>query len=56
MRFEASPATLNAINKYVNFVLNNWTRYGVGQDVLVSGFVGLAFADLLQPWATFGGL
>ena len=46
-----------AINKYVNFLETKQafdpTNYGVNSYALVTGFVGIALADLIQPWSTF---
>lgn len=53
-RVQKDPAVLAGIRKYVAFVLDKWGPYQVNQNALVTGFVGLAFADLIQPWATFG--
>lgn len=34
------------MDKYVNYVTAHWGQYGVNQDTLTTGFVGLAFVDL----------
>ena len=59
------PVVAKAIDKYVAFLLNptKMKEFGVmSKDItspdalsgmLVSGFVGLAAADLIQPWSTF---
>jgi hypothetical protein len=48
-----------SIREYVAFVLNpiNRPNYGIGAPgwlALPAGFVGLAAADLISPWCTFG--
>ena len=48
-----------SIQKYVAFLLNptNRPNYGIaapGWLALPAGFVGLAAADLISPWCTFG--
>jgi len=61
--FAAAVAPRNdvvqSIGKYVDFLLNATAsrNFGVAQwndGALVTGFVGLAIADLVQPWSTFG--
>ena len=37
-------------NDHVNF-----DKYGLNQYALVSGFVGLVLADMIDPWVTFVG-
>jgi hypothetical protein len=51
--FGPFPAYEAAIERWANFVLNNWIAFNMTTDALPTGFVGLAFADLLQPWVTF---
>lgn len=51
--YDQDPKVATSISKYAAFVLKNWTEYRVCYNALVTGFVGLAFADYLQPWATF---
>ena len=52
-----------AISRFVDFILDpaKAAAFGVMQDAaptkggaLVTGFVGLALADLVAPWVTFG--
>jgi hypothetical protein len=42
-------------NKYIQFIYNNFDKYGLNQYALVSGFVGLVLADMIDPWVTFVG-
>jgi hypothetical protein len=66
MHVEADPAVSAAIAKFVKFLLDpaKMKAFGVcGPDTdsktaneasaLVTGFVGLAAADLIKPWSTF---
>ncbi len=49
------PNVLAAIQKYLTYLLDpqqSWD-YGVNSLPLVTGFVGMVVADLLQPWCTF---
>lgn len=60
-RVEATPEVVNAIGKFVGFVLNATASKGFGvaqwdNGALVTGFVGLAVADLVEPWSTFADL
>lgn len=58
--YGADSTVTTAIKKFVDFLLNpeKTKAFGVNTNssggVLVTGFVGLAVADLLQPWVTFG--
>jgi hypothetical protein len=51
----ADPAHQLAVTKYANFLLEpkNSANFGVNIVSLPTGFVGLAIADLIQPWVTF---
>ena len=51
----ADPAHQMAVTKYANFLLEpaNSANFGVNILSLPTGFVGLAIADLIQPWVTF---
>jgi hypothetical protein len=31
----------------------NWNVYGINRLALPTGFIGLAVADLIEPWCTF---
>ena len=42
-----------AIGKYFDYLKSHRAEYGINQFALVTGFVGLVTADLLQPWCTF---
>eukprot|EP00946_MAST-07B_sp_MAST-7B-sp1_P003928 g3928.t1 len=47
-----------AVQKYVGFLngelaKGNKSAYGLNKFALVTGFVGLAVADLIEPWCTF---
>eukprot|EP00945_MAST-04E_sp_MAST-4E-sp1_P008588 g8588.t1 len=45
-----------AIGKYFHYLQEHGGKtgsYGINQYALVTGFVGLVAADLLQPWCTF---
>ena len=43
-----------ALERYTNFLQKSaFGGYGVNQYALVTGFVGLGLADLIQPWSTF---
>jgi hypothetical protein len=50
----------DSIKKFVDFVLDpaKCKAFGVNTNasggLLVTGFVGLAVADLIKPWVTFG--
>ena len=50
-----NPEFGRAIQKYVDFLLDpkNSAGFGVKKGLLPTGFVGLAIADLIQPWSTF---
>ena len=50
-----SSKTTAAIASFVKYLLDpqNSAAFGVKKGILQSGFVGLVFADLLQPWVTF---
>jgi hypothetical protein len=50
-----SAKTADAINRFVAYLLkpSNSEAFGVRLGILQSGFVGLVFADLLDPWITF---
>jgi len=58
--YGADPKVADAIKRFVGFLLDDAKAkaFGVNTNstagVLVTGFVGLAVADLLQPWVTFG--
>jgi hypothetical protein len=58
--YGADPKVEASIHSFVNFLLDDAKAkaFGVNQNstggVLVTGFVGLAIADLIQPWVTFG--
>jgi hypothetical protein len=54
-RIQANSAYQTAIDKYVAFLLqpSNSKAFGVNELALPTGFVGLAVADLIQPWVTF---
>ena len=49
----------DAIQKYIGFLQSSDAfdpdGYGINSYALVTGFVGLAVADLIQPWITFSG-
>ena len=32
----------------------HWYVYGINRLALPTGFIGLAIADLIEPWCTFG--
>lgn len=58
MHVSADKEVGTAIQKYATFLANkaNQAQYGIGAPTwlaLPAGFVGLAVADLLQPWSTF---
>ena len=50
-----SAKTAAAIDRFVAYLLEpaNSKAFGVRKGILQSGFVGLVFADLLEPWITF---
>jgi hypothetical protein len=57
---DADPTVEAAITRYTDFLTTpaNHAPYGLGGPTarwlaLPTGFVGLAIADLLQPWSTF---
>lgn len=57
-RVSPDPAVAKAIRMYATFITTaaNQAQYGIGAPTwltLPTGFVGLAVADLLQPWSTF---
>ena len=51
------PRASAAIEKYIHFLMTpaafDPKTYGVNSFALISGFVGLALADYIQPWCTF---
>lgn len=49
------PRVPGALGKYVSFLQTPAAHkdYGLNQYALLTGFVGLALADLIQPWSTF---
>ncbi len=40
-------------NKYIKYIYKNFDQYGLNEYALVSGFVGLVLADMVEPWVTF---
>ena len=50
-----NPKSTAAIGRFVHYLLEpkNSAAFGVRKGILQSGFVGLVFADLLQPWISF---
>lgn len=54
-RVDAEPKVANSIQQYVNFLLDpsHHDGYGIGSLALPTGFIGLAIADLIQPWVSF---
>ena len=55
-RVEPLPAVANSIQRYVDYLLQkkHWAPYGLNSLALPTGFVGLAIADLIEPFVTFG--
>ena len=51
------PKALEGIEKYVHFLTTKTafdpSKYGINSYALVTGFVGLAMADIVLPWSTF---
>ena len=49
------PDKAAAIAKFVGYLLepSNSEAYGMRDGILQTGFVGLVFADLIQPYVTF---
>jgi hypothetical protein len=39
-------AVSTTMDRYVEFVMSNWSKYGINGDTLTTGFAALAFADL----------
>ena len=48
-------AARDALQKYTGFLQRNWQAYGVNSYALITGFVGLGLADLIEPWSSFTG-
>lgn len=51
-----NPGVATAINKWASYILANSDAYGVKSHLIVTGFVGLVVADLVDYGVTFGGL
>eukprot|EP00040_Diaphanoeca_grandis_P018801 m.98954 g.98954 ORF g.98954 m.98954 type:complete len:417 (+) comp27116_c0_seq1:160-1410(+) len=55
---DAEGLLKGAITKSIDFFLNEekMKEFGLNVNVLVTGFVGLAVADLVQPWVSFSNV
>jgi len=59
-RYGASSDGLleKSVKDFVAFILNDekMKEFGLNSNILVTGFVGLAAADLVQPWVSFSNI